>query len=210
MEQVVVSTGQIPHQTVQTRIDLTEPAAVVDAVGDVGEFPGLHDAGVMEHIFFQNLGVQAGHAVDRHSPGDAQIGHTDLAAPDDGHFLCFAVVMVEALHLFLPAVGNLQHDLPDAGQQCFKKALGPALQRLGQNGVVRVGHGLGGDVPCLIPAHTGLVHENPHQLRNHKGRVGIVDLKNVLFVEIFQRAVGFQMLGDNGLHRGGDKEILLL
>ena len=71
MEQVVVSTGQIPHQTVQTRIDLTEPAAVVDAVGDVGEFPGLHDAGVMEHIFFQNFGVQAGHAVDRHSPGDA-------------------------------------------------------------------------------------------------------------------------------------------
>ncbi len=40
MEQIVVSTGEIPHQCIQTRIDLAEPAAVVNAVGDVGNFHG--------------------------------------------------------------------------------------------------------------------------------------------------------------------------
>ena len=57
MEQIVVPAGEIPHQCIQTGIDLAEPAAVVDAVGDVGKFPRLHGAGVFEHIFFQDLGM---------------------------------------------------------------------------------------------------------------------------------------------------------
>ena len=42
-----------------------------DAVGDVGELLRLKLADVAEKIVFEYVAVQAGHAVDRHSPGDA-------------------------------------------------------------------------------------------------------------------------------------------
>ena len=76
--------------------------------------------------------------------------------------------------------------------------------------MVGVGHGLGGDGPGLVPGHARLVHKQAHQLRDHQGRVGVVDLDDVLLVEIFQGAVGLQVTGDDGLHRGGDEEVLLL
>ena len=40
VQQIVVPAGQVPDQAVQSGVDLTEPAAVVNAVGDVPEFPG--------------------------------------------------------------------------------------------------------------------------------------------------------------------------
>ena len=43
MGQIVRAAGEVPDQTVQARVDLTEPAAVVDAVGHVLELVGLHD-----------------------------------------------------------------------------------------------------------------------------------------------------------------------
>ena len=154
--------------------------------------------------------MQSGHAVDGHTAGDAEVGHPHLTAPENGHFFRFGRVVVEIFHLGLPAVGNLLHDLPYAGQQGFHQLLGPALQRFRQDGVVGVGYRVGGDVPRLVPAHPRLVHEDPHQLRDHQRGMGVVDLDHVLFVEVFQGAIGFQMLCDDGLHRSGDKEVLLL
>ena len=40
--------------------------------------------------------------------------------------------------------------------------------------------------------------------------MGVVDLDDVLLVEVGQGAIGLDVLADNGLDRGGDKEILLL
>ena len=57
VQQIVVPAGQVPDQAVQSGVDLTEPAAVVNAVGDVGEFPGLHGIGIFEYVLFQDLGV---------------------------------------------------------------------------------------------------------------------------------------------------------
>ena len=57
VQQIVVPAGQVPDQAVQSGVDLTEPAAVVNAVGDVPEFPGLHAVGVPENVLFQDLGV---------------------------------------------------------------------------------------------------------------------------------------------------------
>ena len=90
-------------------------------------------------------------AVDGHAARDAEVRHTHRAVPDDGHFLRLFRVVVELLHLLLPAVGDLLNDLPRARQQLLKQALRPALERLGQHRVVRVGHGVRRDVPRLLP-----------------------------------------------------------
>ena len=112
------------------------------------------------------------------------------------------------LHVLLPAAGDLLQDLPDTGQQRLKQLLGPDLQRLGQHRMVGVGDAVGGDVPRLVPVHTGVVHQNTHQLRDHQRGVGVVDLDDVLLMEVLHGTVQFGVLG--GLDGGGDEEILLL
>ena len=76
--------------------------------------------------------------------------------------------------------------------------------------MVGVSHGGLGDVPCLVPGHAGLVDEDAHQLGHHQCGVGVVDLDDVLLVEVLQSAVSLQVLGGDGLHGGGDEEVLLL
>ena len=154
--------------------------------------------------------MQGGYTVDAHAPGDAQIRHTHAAVPHDGKLLRLGGIVVEILHLLLPAVGNLHDDLPDTGQKRFKQALRPALQRLGQNRMVGVGHAVFGDLPRLVPAHARIVHEYAHQLRNYQRGVGVVDLNDVFFMEVPQGTVHLQMLAGDGLDGGGYKEILLL
>ena len=117
--------------------------------------------------------------------------------------------MVEVLHLLLPAAGDLQDNLPHPGQQEFHQALGPAFQRLRKDRVVGVGHGSRGDVPRLIPVHAGVVDQDPHQLRDHQGRVGVVDLDDVLLMEVLHGTVQFGVLGGDGLEGGGHEEVLL-
>ena len=51
----------------------------------------------------------------------------------------FMVPAEVSLQLALVAGGDLLQDLPDAGQQGLDQVLGPALQGLGQDGVVSVG-----------------------------------------------------------------------
>ena len=154
--------------------------------------------------------MEAGHAVDGQAACNAQVGHPYLAAPDNSHLFGDRGIVEEILHLFLPAAGDLLNDLPHAGQQGLHQLLRPALQRLGKDRVVGIGHGARGDVPRLVPVHARLVHEDPHQLRNHQSRMGVIDLNDVFLMEVLQGAIGLQMLGDNGLHRGRNEEILLL
>ena len=200
----------VPDQAVQAGVDLADPAAVVHAVGDVSELVRLHAAGVPEHVAAENVGVQGGHAVDGHAPGDAEIGHVHHAVPDNRHFLRLFGVVIEVVHLLLPAPRDLLHDLPDAGQQGLEQPLGPALQCLGQHGVVGIGHGVAGDVPGLVPAQARVVDEDAHQLRDHQRRVGVVDLDDVLLVEVLQGAVGLDVPAGDGLQGGRHEEILLL
>ena len=107
-------------------------------------------------------------------------------------------------------VGDLNEDLPDPGQQGLDELLGPALQGLGHDGVVGVGDGVGGDIPGLLPAVALLVQQDPHQLGDSQGGVGVVDLDDVLQVEIAQGAVLRPVLAHDGLDGGGDEKVLLL
>ena len=100
--------------------------------------------------------------MDRHAAGDPEVGHADLAIPEDGHIFDLVLVVVECLHFFLPAPGDLAEDLPDPWQQGLHKILGPALQGLGQHRVVGVGHGVDGDIPGGVPIKARVIHQDSH------------------------------------------------
>ena len=211
MEEVVIPAGTLPNQSVQLGVDLGQPAAVVHAVGDVLELLRTHGVGVMEHILLQNIRVEGGDTVDGVAGAYAQIGHPDLAVPDDGHFGHLFLVAGEALlQLALVAGGDLLQDLPDPGQETLDQALGPALQRLGQDGVVGVGHRLGDDIPGVVPAVPLHIHQDTHQFGDDQSGMGVVDLEDVLLVEVAQGAILGAVLAHDGLDGSGDKEILLL
>ena len=154
--------------------------------------------------------MQSAHAVHGHAARDAQVCHADLAVPDDSQFTRFGLVVVVVFDFFLIAARDLRENQPDARQQRLHQLLRPALKRFGKHRVVRIGNGMGGDVPRRIPVEARIVHQNAHQLGNHKRRVRVVDLDHILFVEVLRRTVDLDVLAHNGLHGRGDEEILLL
>ncbi len=66
-------------------------------------------------------------------------------------------------HLQVPGV-DFVDDLQVARQNMLEHADRPALQGLGQEGVVGVGEGLGADLPGFVPAQMLQVHQDAHQL----------------------------------------------
>ena len=210
VQQVLVSARERAHQLVEPRIDLREPAAVVDAVRHVLELLRLHGALVLKDIVAQNVGMQGAHAVDGHAAGDAQVRHADLTVPDDGQLTRFGGVVVVILDFFLIAARDLRQNRPDTRQERLHQLLRPALERLGEHRVVRVGDGVGRDVPCRVPVEPRVVHQDAHELGNDERGMGVVDLDDVLFMEVRRRAVDLDVLAHDGLHRGRNEEILLL
>ena len=148
---------------------------MVHAVGHILELLGEELVGVMEHIVFQYLTVKGGDSVDGGAGADTQIGHAALAAPEDSHLLHPAHIPVGGFHqLVLIPAGDLQNDLPDTGQQFFYQVLGPPLQRFGQNGVVGIAHGIGDNMPRLVPVVALLIQQDTHQLCHcHRG-MGVI------------------------------------
>ena len=74
--------------------------------------------------------MQGGHAVDGVAGADAQVGHTHLAVPDDGHVGHLAHVAAEVLlQLALVTGGDLLEDLPDPGQQGSRSGSGGQRSR---------------------------------------------------------------------------------
>ena len=136
---------------------------MVNAVGHILELTRGGQIGVMEYLPFQDIGVEGGNAVDILAGTDAQVGHAHLAPPDDGHVGDLALVAAVApLQLPLVAVGDLLQDLPHTGEQALNQGLGPPLQSFGQDGMVGVAHGMGDNMPCLVPGIALLVQQDAH------------------------------------------------
>ncbi|MPM45029.1 hypothetical protein SDC9_91714 [bioreactor metagenome] len=210
-QKVVLPPGQLPHQSVQPGVYLGEPAAVVDAVGHVFKLPGGALGCVLKDLAAQNVGVEGGHTVDGEAGAHAEVCHTHLPVPQYGqlpHPVHIPVKIV--LQPGLPALGDFLQKLPDAGQEGLEEFLWPALQRLGQHGVVGVGHGVLDDVPRLLPTQALLVQQQAHKLRDHQSGVGVVDLNDVQLMEVAQGAVFGPVCPGDGLDCGRNKEILLL
>src|SRR5580692_5765336 len=79
-------------------------------------------------------------------------------------------------HIVEESAVDLVDDLELPRDERLEQRHGPFLQRLRQQGVVRVGERTQRDVPCLVPPETRLIEENPHELRYGEGGVRVVHL----------------------------------
>ena len=105
---------------------------------------------------------------------------------------------------------NFVDDFQVAGQQLAKQVNGPALQRLGHEGVVRVAKDPLGNLPGGFPLKLVDVEQQTHQLSHPNGRVGIVELNSGKFSQVIQAPVVAQVQADDVLEGTGHKEVLLL
>ena len=86
----------------------------------------------------------------------------------------------------------------------------PGLQSLSQNRVVRVGKGTRDNSPRVFPTQAMLVHQDAHELRNRKNRVGVIELDGVVLCKTAQvRTVLSNVVINNGLQRRRAEEVLL-
>src|SRR5699024_6568430 len=105
------------EQVGQAGVGSQQPAAVSDAVGDVGEGLGLVQEIIVEDAVLDDLAVQLGNAVDGVEGVGADVGHADLVVAQDGHVVDLALVAGEgALQVGAAAAVHFADDLPDTGQ----------------------------------------------------------------------------------------------
>ena len=83
MQEIILAAKHVAHQPVQAGVALSQPAAVVDAVGDIGEAAGVERADVAEEVAAQDLPVQGGDAVDGLTRGEAEVCHMHAAVGND-------------------------------------------------------------------------------------------------------------------------------
>ena len=71
------------------------------------------------------------------------------------------------------------------GTTSLEEADRPGFEGLGHQRVIGVGQGAAGQVPRFVPAEQGLVEQDPHQLGDGHGGVGVVELDGDLVGEGF-------------------------
>ena len=207
--EVLVTAGELLDESVKAGIYLRQPAAVIDAVGDVGEAFGSNGVEVVEEVVLENVAMQAGHAVDLLAGRKAEIRHVYLTVADDevaAKRLAAAEVRAEIL---APAAVDLAHDLPYTGQKLLDEVLRPLFKSLAHDGVVGVGDAVLDKLPCLVPAELVLVHEDTHELGDYHCRVSVVYLDDVVLGETADIAPCADVLAHDVLCGGGDEEVLL-
>ena len=155
--------------------------------------------------------MQLGNAVDLMAGSKAEICHADLIVCDHCHIvdLCPIAGISSAQFVHKTAV-DLLTDGVYTGKLLAEQIHIPALQCLAHNRMVGVGQGLACDLPRLIPAIFILIDQNPHQFRNAKRRMRIVDVNSDLVCQIVKGMVFLIMLFQNALQRSRDQQILLL
>ena len=157
--------------------------------------------------------MDGGHAVGAVRADDGQVGHAHVlgrAFLDEAHALHAALVAREAGPDVVeePAV-DLEDDLQVPRQHGREPVERPLLQGLGQQGVVRVGQGLAGEIPGLVPAEPRVVEQDPHQLGNGHGGVRVVELDGDLRGERTPVGVAPPEAPHEIGQRAGDEKVLL-
>ena len=157
------------------------------------------------------LGVQRGHAVHlvRAEEGQGAHAHAPLAVlVDQRHRGQRRHVRPGGQRVEMQLV-DLVDDLHVARQQPLHQRHRPAFQRLGQQRVVGVGDGVGGDLPGLGPRQAVFVHQQPHQLRDDDRRMRVVELDGAFVGQVVQVAILADVPVQQVLQRCRREEILL-
>eukprot|EP00047_Mylnosiga_fluctuans_P003292 m.228426 g.228426 ORF g.228426 m.228426 type:complete len:867 (+) comp11740_c0_seq1:45-2645(+) len=205
-------------------VALQQPAARRDAVGLILELLGPQLEEVLERGVLKNLGVQAGDAVDGVAADDREVRHVDglLAVLVDQRHAVAAldVAREDRDDVVKMAAIDLVDDHQVARQHALQQRHRPALEGLGQDGVVGVREGLAADVPGLGPRQALQVDQDAHELRNGQRGVRVVELDRALARELLEggalvlavRGASAEVLvaADDVLQRRRHEEVLLL
>ena len=156
--------------------------------------------------------MDLGHAVDAVAADHGQVGHANLAVPQDGGLAqTLLPAFLRGVERLVPTTADLVDDLIHAGEELGERADGPLLQSLGQDGVVGVAHDLRHDVPGVIPLELLLVDEDTHELGAAHGGVGVVGMDGN---KLRQQLPVLSMLLLKGVEQAVDagryKQVLLL
>ena len=157
---------------------MQQPAAEGDTVCLVVEFLRVDIIKRFQLGIFQDLGVQCSNAVNGKSVVDIHVCHVDtLILVDDRYFLVFVFLLCLCIQLM------------DDRQQVWNYFLEvidrPFLQCLGKDGMVRVSAGFAYNIDGFLHGKASLLQQ-ADQLRNHHGRVGIVDLDHNVIIQLVQ------------------------
>ena len=164
----------------ELRIAAAHPATGRDAVGHVDELALPELVKAREQMGAQEAGVEFGHAVDMMRADDREVRHADAfreAFLDDRELGLAGVVSRPAtVDLLEVAAVDLVDDLEVAREHLLEERHGPGLERLRQQGVVRVAEGLRAERPGFIPSQALDVDQQAHQFGDRDRRVRIVEL----------------------------------
>ncbi len=82
---------------------------------------------------------------------------------------------------------DLINDLQVPRQEAAEDGERPSLQRLGQQGVIRVGERLARDAPRIGPRQDVFIDQQPHEFGDGDGRMGVVELHREFLVKFLDR-----------------------
>ena len=187
-----------------------------DAIGLVVEAVRHHLVELVEHGVLEDLRVQRGDAVDRVREDDREVGHADLAVPEDRGVLenvgPVALVGREVVGQALAiAAVDLLDEHVEARQEVAEGVNRPLLQGLGHDRVVGEGDGLLGDLVGEVEVNALLVHEQAHELGAAHGGVRVVGMDAHVLAEVLPVGAELALVGaQDGLQARGDEEVLLL
>ena len=159
------------------------------------------------------LGVQRGHAIDAVAARKGQVrhAHPPLAAlvdqADRGNGA--VVDALQATRLAQQLGVDRIDQLHVARQQPLEQVQRPALQRLGQEGVVGIAEGAPGNIPRLVETQIVMIDQQPHQFGDRHRRMGVVQLDRRLVGQGANVLEILDMPPDDVLERGGGEEIFL-
>ena len=209
--QPAVANG-LGHELGVGGVGLGKEATVRDAVGLVVELLGRQGIEVLEHDVLDDVGVDLCHAVDAMAADHRQVGHANLAVPQNGGLAqTLLPALLRGVEGLVPTTADLVDDLVHAGEELGERADGPLLQSLGQDGVVGVAHDLRHDVPGVVPLELLLVDEDTHELGAAHGGVRVVSMDcHKLRQQVPVRAVLLLKGVEQAVDAGRDKQVLLL
>ncbi|OPZ81579.1 MAG: hypothetical protein BWY77_00580 [bacterium ADurb.Bin431] len=180
-------------QPAQPRITQRHPAAGCHPVGHIEKTFGPELIKIMQHSALEQITVHPRHPVHRMAADAGKMSHTQEASArfvnqgEPFRPLLFAGMAFP--DLVQKAAVDLEDNLEMAGQQIPEKFERPALQGLGQKGVVGIAEGASGDLPGAFPLHAMHIHQQAHQLRHRDGGMGVIHLDRKMVGKVIQIGV---------------------
>ena len=157
---------------------------------------------MVQFAVFKDFRVQRGHAVGAVGKVNIHVSHMDyIVGVNDG---CGRVIGLGTGQLI-----QLFDDGHQLGHYLLQVVFRPFFQSLRQNRVIGVGTGFCDDLHGFFEVNL-LITQQPDQLRNHHGGVGVIDLDGGIVVQVVKIAAPLQAFLQNQLSPGADHQILLI